>query len=384
MERYLDNQIRQDSDEKIILISGPRQSGKTTLSQSLFEGSAYLNYDLDTDRELIAKKYWSRDVPCIIFDELHKMRDWKRWIKGIYDSEGIRPRIIVTGSANMDAFTKVGDSLAGRYFQFRLHPIDVKEGAHASGENPRAVVDRILTTSGFPEPYLKGSETYYRRWRRTHLDVILRQDFLDMSAVRSIRSIELLIELLMGRASSPVSYLNLSRDLQVDSKTVKAWTMLLENYYVLFSVTPYHQNIARAILKEPKYYFFDVARVAGVGARLENLVACCLLKAVHELEDMHGYSARLHYVRTRNNQEIDFLIAVDGKPVLLLEVKTSDQAPSPHFPFFMKALGLENGYQLVLNSTKEFDTPQGVHVRDLAKFLASFSLIDFVEGRSDN
>src|SRR5947208_9242412 len=111
MNRYLSSFIKRDSDKKIILLSGPRQSGKTTLAKQLFKNYEYLSYDASEDRESIFQKQWRRDVECIIFDELHKMLEWKRWLKGIYDTEGNRPRLLVTGSANLDTFRKVGDSL---------------------------------------------------------------------------------------------------------------------------------------------------------------------------------------------------------------------------------------------------------------------------------
>ena len=378
MKRYLQDTIREDSDSKIILISGARQCGKTTLSKNLFSTFSYLNYDLSEDREALAKKYWRRDVEGVIFDELHKMREWKRWIKGVYDTEGLMPRLIVTGSANLEAFTKVGDSLAGRYFQFRLHPIDIKEGVKEGGQDCQTVAKKLLTVSGFPEPFLKGSSLFYRRWRKTHLDVILRQDFIDFSAIRSIKSIELLVDLLAKRVASPISFRNLAQDLQVDSKTVQSWIVLLENFYALFRVTPYHHNIARSILKEPKVYFFDIPRVQDEGGRIENLVACALLKEVQYLEDTQGLNARLHYLRTKDGKEVDFLIVVDEKPVFCCEVKTSHTAPSKALSFFQEQLGLQKVTQLVFNGAQEFDTPGGVQVRNLAKFLSTFSLNDYI------
>jgi len=87
----------------------------------------YLNHDLAEHRLLLAEKSWDREKALIIFDELHKMHEWKSWLKGIYDVEGIPPGLMVTGSAGLDAFRKVGDSLAGGHFQIRLHPIDLKE-----------------------------------------------------------------------------------------------------------------------------------------------------------------------------------------------------------------------------------------------------------------
>lgn len=378
MDRYLRSYILKDSLKKISLISGPRQCGKTTLAKNLFESIAYLNYDLAEDRLNISKAYWPRNTDCIIFDELHKMPDWKRFIKGIYDTEGNNPRLIVTGSANMETFTKVGDSLAGRYFHYRLHPLDLKEATHLWNEDKKLVFNHLMNFGGFPEPFLTGETRFYRRWQKTHLDVILKQDFLDLYAVRSIKSIELLMHLLKSRVASQISYQNLANDLQVDSKTVKSWIGMLENFYLIFKITPYHRNIARSLLKEPKVYFFDCARVEGEGEKLENLVACALLKEIHFLEDTEGVTGSLHYLKTKDGDELDFLIVVDGVPVVCFEVKTSDDTPSKQFRLFKKQLDIKHCVQLVLNLKREFDTADGIAIRDLISFLSNFNLQDYL------
>jgi predicted AAA+ superfamily ATPase len=159
MDRYLLNSIKQDLDSKIILITGPRQCGKTTLSRLLAYEYDYLNYDLAEHRLLLAEKSWDRKKPLVIFDELHKMENWKSWLKGIYDVEGIPPSLVVTGSARMDAFRKVGDSLAGRHFTYRLHPLDYKEAIELTDLPAKTILERLLTIGGFPEPFLDGSTT---------------------------------------------------------------------------------------------------------------------------------------------------------------------------------------------------------------------------------
>lgn len=102
MNRYLEEYILKDLKEKIVFLSGPRQVGKTTLSKQLISPFAYLNFDSSIDRKIIKAEEWTRDVQLIIFDELHKMKKWKTWIKGIYDTEGVTPSILVTGSARLD------------------------------------------------------------------------------------------------------------------------------------------------------------------------------------------------------------------------------------------------------------------------------------------
>jgi predicted AAA+ superfamily ATPase len=261
MKRYLTNYILDDLKKKIVLLTGPRQSGKTTLSKMLSNNFDYLNFDNPEHLLGLIERSWDRSKDLIIFDELHKLKNWKSWLKGIYDTEGVQPRIIVTGSAKLDTYRKVGDSLAGRFFQFRLHPLDLKEIKRINNpDNLQAVLDRLLDTGGFPEPYLEGSTRFYNRWKRSHLDIILKQDIVDLENVRQITSIETLIQLLRKRVGSPVSYNSLAQDLQCSDKTVKRWLTILENMYVIFRVGPFHRNIARSILKAPKYYFYDTQK----------------------------------------------------------------------------------------------------------------------------
>ena len=315
MKRYLEDIIKRDLESKIILITGPRQVGKTTLAKMIGDDYEYLNYDYPEHRLIIHKRSWNRKKRIIIFDELHKMKDWKNFLKGIYDVEGLKNKIIVTGSARLSMKKKQGDSLAGRFFEFRLFPVDLFE---TKNEND---FEKLFKISGFPEPFLKNNEEFYRRWRKSHYDIILRKDLIETEKISDIPSIELLSELLKERVGSLISYLNLSEDLQKSPATVKRWSDILENLYLVFKLMPYHRNIARAILKSPKYYFFDTAIVKGdIGAKIENIVALSLYKYLSFLEGTKGYETSLYFLRDKEKREIDFYVKVE-KNEYLIEVK---------------------------------------------------------------
>jgi hypothetical protein len=281
--------------------------------------------------------------------------------------------MLVTGSARLDTARKVGDSLAGRFFQYRLHPLDIKEVKTVLA--PEAAFDRLMQFGGFPEPFLKGEAIFYNRWKKGHHDIILRQDLLDMESVRNISALETLIELMRRRVGSPVSHNSLAGDLQRDPKTIKRWLELLENMYVLFRVTPFHKNIARSLLKEPKYYFFDTGQVSGdEGSKLENLVACALLKELHFLEDTLGKSCVLHYLRDKEGREIDFLVVIDGRPELMIEVKWADDSLSRNFAVFFRYLPDTPGIQLVGKLDREKSFESGARIVKAAPWLAEFNL----------
>ena len=320
MERYLKKYIQEDLDKKIILLTGPRQVGKTTLSKILKKNFDYFNFDNMDDRLSLHEKYWDRSKSLVVFDELHKLKNWKSWLKGIYDTEGLPPAILVTGSAKLDTYKKVGDSLAGRFFQFRMHPLDLKEiHSFLTPENPDPELDKLLQLGGFPEPFLNGTRRFYNRWKKSHLDIILKHDLIDLENVQQIIRIETLIQLLKLRVGSPISYSSLARDLQCSDKTVKRWLTILENMYVLFKVPPFHKNIARAIRKAPKFYFYDTGQVLGdAGVRLENSVACAIQKEIYFREDCFGEERKLYYIKNKDGKEIDFRIASNAIPSLLL------------------------------------------------------------------
>lgn len=362
-------------DRKITLISGPRQCGKTTLSKMLSKSYDYLNVDSAEDREILNEKSWDRSKDQIIFDEIHKMKNWKRWLKGIFDKEKIPPAITVTGSARLDTYKKVGDSLAGRYFQYRVHPFDLKElYAIDKSIDLDETVERLMRVSGFPEPYLEGDLSFYNRWKRTHLDIILRQDLIDLEGVRDIKSIEILISLLQKRVGSPISYSSLARDLQVSDKTVKHWLSILEDLYVIFKIVPFHRNIARANTKQPKYYFYDNARVLGDnGAKLENLVATTLIKFCHFKEDCIGEDLKLFYLSKNGGMEIDFAIVKEEHVEFAIEVKNSDDVLSKNFRIFKKDLPDTKFIQIVKELKREKTFPSGEEIRKLSGWLVGLN-----------
>lgn len=370
MERYLRQALTKDLGHKILLLTGPRQCGKTTLSRMLDPDHDYINYDYAEHRMLLREKSWDRQKAMVIFDELHKMEAWKAWLKGIHDVEGMPPALVVTGSARLAAFRKVGDSLAGRHFQFRLHPLDLKEALAYTELTADEAFERLMTVGGFPEPFLKGSRQYYNRWKRSHIDLILKEDLLTLSAVRDILSIETLIEMLRGRVGSPVSCNSLARDLQKSHNTVQQWLKLLEDLYVIFKVTPYHRNIARALLKEPKYYFYDNGMVqADAGGKLENLVACALLKEIQWAVDANGSDFSLHFIRTRDGREIDFLVTREDQPYQLIEVKWKDASLSRGFKNFPATEPIPK-IQVVGELARNLSLPGGERIEPAKDFLA--------------
>ncbi len=356
----------------MVFISGPRQVGKTTLAKQLMPNhQQYFNFDSSVDRKAIVRMEWSQEKRLVVLDEIHKMKNWKRWIKGVWDTQNQDHAFVVTGSSRLDFVRKSGESLAGRYFSHRLHPLSLAElSAKFKGEE---ALDRLLKLGGFPEPFFSNDLTQAQRWRRGHVDRILREDVTELERVSQIKNLEFLIELLSERVSSTISYTSLASDLSISPKTVKLWINILESFYVVFIVTPYSKSLNRAIRKEPKVYFYDVGRVPDEGARLENLVACHLLKRNHYLEDCFGHKASLHFVRDKEKREVDFLTCVDNKVESLIEVKTSQEEFSRSLNYYHQRLKPLRSIQL-LRYLKREKSSHGIDLKRMSDWLGQLEV----------
>jgi predicted AAA+ superfamily ATPase len=379
-KRYLSDHITKDLQSKIVLLGGPRQVGKTTISKSLYASTQYLNFDIMSDRPIIMRGEWSKSVDLVVLDELHKLKNWKNLLKGAFDERGVRPRILVTGSARLDTAKKMGDSLAGRHFYWKLHPLCCKE--LRGYDEPQVVMKSLMRLSGFPEPFFSNDQIFYQRWAKSHLDIILRQDLLDLESVSDIVGIETLIELLSTRVGQITSYQSLAEDLQRSATTVKRWIQLLENLFVIFRVTPWTKKVSRTLLKAPKFYFYDCARVQGdVGAKFENFVACSLLKEVDLVNDQYGQKLNLRYLRDAEKHELDFVVADNQKMHLVVEAKYSDGDFAPGFRAFSDSISHfgARAFQLVAELVQQRESKHGTKVVHAAKWLSEIDLYSLID-----
>jgi uncharacterized protein len=382
MKRYLDMRVQQDLTKKMVILTGARQVGKTTLSRQLVQqmpGSVYLNYDVAPDRAVILAGSWPKRSQLLVFDEIHKMPDWKSWLKGVFDgrwqSDGnaAGQQILVTGSARMDTFRQTGESLAGRYFSHRLHPISVREWCSHAGATPDAAMLHLLSRGGFPEPCLAAEESDAQRWRNTYFTDMLREDLVEFSRIREVNAMRLFAQLLRQRVGSPLSLASIARDMNVSPKTLATYLDILEALFIVFVVRPWSHNIARATLLQPKVYFYDTGLVQGdEGVRFENLVATHLLKAAHWQTDSLGQPTNLHYIRTKDGAEVDFALSDDSQPqptlTHLIECKISDTAIHKALARFSAEHPQASSVQLV----RDLAQPQersGVHVLPAAAWL---------------
>lgn len=360
-ERYLRPQVLEDLRRKMVFVAGPRQVGKTTLARGLpGADEGYLNWDVPEHRERILR----RELPpsrLWIFDEIHKWRSWRNYLKGLYDSREDRDsgrEILVTGSARLDFYRYSGDSLQGRYHLLRLHPLSAAELGLATAEE----LGTLLSLGGFPEPYFGGSEVEARRWSREHRNLLVREEVVSLERVQDLGNLELLMLRLPNLVGSPLSVNALREDLELSHKTVSGWLRMLERLYALFRLSPFGAPRIRAIKKAQKHYHFDWTLVPDPAARFENLVASHLLKWVHYQQDVRGRDLELRYFRDTDGREVDFVVAERRKPLLFVECKQGDAQPDRSLRYLTARVPGCDAWQLSAEGRRDYVTPEGIRV----------------------
>ncbi|MDE0191985.1 MAG: AAA family ATPase [Gammaproteobacteria bacterium] len=363
--RYLASQVQDDLATKMVFVAGPRQVGKTTLALDLPGARAgYLNWDVAEDRERILR----RELPASrfwVFDELHKYRPWRNFLKGLYDARREGQRILVTGSGRLELFSFGGDSLQGRYHLLRLHPFSVAE----AGIDDAGGLADLLRLGGFPEPYLGGNEIEARRWSRQNRTRLIEEDVTAMTSIRDLGRLEEMMLRLPDLVGSPLSINALREDLQVAHKTVAAWLDTLERLFALFRLPPFGAPRIRAVKQERKHYHFDWSLVAEPAARFENLVACHLLKWVHYQQDTQGRDLELRFFRDIDGREVDFVVLEDRKPAMLVECKLGDRDIDRGLRYLKTRFPNVDAYQIALSGQRDYVSPLDIRAMPALDFL---------------
>ena len=379
---------------QMVFLAGPRQVGKTTACRAVAD--VYLNLDNAEDRRPVLEgtSALARRLglpapggrkPIAALDELHKWRGWKRFLKGFFDTHEGQVRLIVTGSSRLDVYRRGGDSMMGRYFLQHLHPFSVGEIARtdvpdAPVRPPVRIADddlrALLIHGGFPEPFVKRDARFSRAWRELLLAQLIREDLRDVTRIQEVAQVDSLARLLTGRSGTRLVYRNLAELVSSTPPTVQRWIATLVSMHHGFLVRPWHRRISRSLVKEPKWYLRDWSGIGDPGARAETFVACHLLKAVEGWTDLGLGSFALHYLRDKDQREVDFAVIRDGKPWMLVEVKKGDEPVAPALPYFQRATGAPHAFQI--STDAPYRDLDGFHERAPVKLPAVTLLSQFL------
>ncbi|MFH1288439.1 MAG: ATP-binding protein [bacterium] len=392
---------------KMIFLFGPRQVGKTTFVKNKLKElkQEYLYFDWDdpyVKMEYSKNPHFlkphlakiSQKRPLVVFDEIHKHKNWKNILKGLYDLHLNEAQFVVTGSARLDYFRKSGDSLIGRYFSYRLLPLGLAEAAgnfdfilnddtflscpdkkkllniiQKAGKKPfKDAFEKLMEFGGFPEPFTRAKNNFSIKWRRDYKSLLIYEDLRDLTRIQDIKGIEQLLLLLPERVGSPLSINSLKNILQVNHKTVSVWLEALKKVYLIFSLMPWSKNIVKAIKKEEKIYFFDWTMIDDEGARFENAVAVSLFRLISRWNELGLGDFELRYIRNQQGHEVDFLIVKNQKPFVLFEAKNSDTNIAKSGIYFSEHLKIPY-YQLVSKKDIVEAYPKDRYIISAWKFL---------------
>lgn len=357
---------------QMLFLTGPRQVGKTTLAQQCAKhyDTFYLNWDSLPHKALILEgieKIYAEafgDIAptqprVIIFDEIHKFPTWKTLLKGYFDTYGDKTHFIVTGSAKLDTYRHGSDSMMGRYFLYRIHPLSVAECADTAISHPtlkeillpkdigQQIWETLFTFGGFPEPFFTAESSFYQRWQNLRESQLFNEDLRELTKIHDLSRLQMLAQLLTEQVGGTIQYSNLAKKVRVSEPTIRHWMDVLSSVYHSFTLTPWSNNVARSLLKEPKAYLWDWSMVREKGARIENMVASHLLKATHWWTDNGLGKYQLHYLRDKEKREVDFLICRNNQPWIMVEVKTSsNKHVSPALTYFHEQLKPEHAFQI--------------------------------------
>ncbi len=391
---------------KMVFLTGPRQVGKTTFAKNWLSSERVEDTYFDWDdpavrseynrnplyfRNIVNAQFKGRPVP-MVFDEIHKQKNWRNILKGVYDPNREKVQLLVTGSARLGLYRKSGDSLVGRYFSFQMFPLGLPEAAsdfswmleedrplvngeslleHARKVNNKHVeeaLEKLLTFGGFPEPFLKASARFHQRWIKEYKTLLTREEVRDLSRISDIRGLEHLIDILPSKVGSPLSINSLREDLGYHHSTLVNWINILKELYLVFTIRPWYRNILRSIRKEAKLFFFDWSSLPDQGRRFENLMAVSLIRMAARLTEMGLGVFEVMYIRDKEKREVDFVLIKDNKPTALFETKEGDSEISPSGRYFGKRLGIPF-YQIVHGSGRCEAFPGNCFKIPASKFL---------------
>lgn len=324
----------------ILLFTGPRQSGKTTLSRSMFPEHAYFNLE-NPDIRVFAQsdpRGFLAQNKNMIIDEAQNVPELFSYIQQIVDNNNEPGKYILSGSQNFLLLEKITQSLAGRVYITELLPLSYAE----LSQHQPVDLTTLLLQGGYPRIYDKqiSAKDFFPSYIKTYVE----RDVRPIANVQNLALFRKFLTLCAHNVGQLFVANNIAKTLGVDMKTVKNWMSILETSYIAFTLNPYHNNLSKRIIKTPKLYFYDVGLAAfmlGIenqeelliskykGAIFENFVLLEMMKNHYALGIHRNYS----FWRDSNQNEIDLLIE-KGKNVACVEMKYSQTVKSE----FLKSL----------------------------------------------
>lgn len=320
----------------VVTVTGPRQSGKTTLCREAFPNKPYTNLERPDTRDFARtdpRGFLGQFAEGAVIDEIQRVPELLSWIQVLVDENNTAGRFILTGSHQFELSRHIAQSLAGRTALLKLLPLSVAELLPVLA-NPSA--DTFLYRGGYPRIHAQQLDPAVALG--DYFETYVQRDLRELVELRNLHLFEKFVRLVAGRVGQLVNLQSLAADVGVSGNTAQAWLTLLEASYIVFRLPPWFANIGKRLIKSPKLYFYDVGLAAWLmgitrpeylpthplrGNLFENLVVLEVLKTLHN----SGVKPNLYFYRDASYNEAD-LVLETGDKLQLVEIKAAQTVAS--------------------------------------------------------
>lgn len=340
----------------VLTITGPRQSGKTTLCRAAFPDKRYVNLESPDTRQFALndpRGFLAQFPDGAILDEIQRAPHLLSYIQPIVDERNATAQYILTGSQQFEVADTVNQSLAGRTALLKLLPLSISELKSAC---PIPSIDRLLLTGFYPRIHDQGLDP--TQALGDYFETYVERDIRQLLAIKDLNLFEKFVKLCAGRIGQVLNLQSLGNDVGISHTTARSWLTLLEASYVIFVLQPWHNNFSKRQIKSPKLYFYDVGLASYLlglekelhvsrdplrGNLFENLVVVEALKYRFN----RGKRNNLHFYRDAKGNEVDLLVDI-GPHVFPLEIKAGATISEDYFKGLRSFAG--NGTPLPLGT----------------------------------
>lgn len=340
IRRIIENEIIKSLNSiPVICITGPRQSGKTTLVKKLFPNYQYYNLEFPEHREYAQndpKSFLSEFEKGIIIDEVQRVPEILSSIQYFVDEKKINGKIVITGSQNLLLMQSVSQSLAGRVALYTLLPFSISELENS--DYVYTTYEEYIVKGLYPRIYDQSID--YSSWIRDYISTYIERDVRQIVAVKDLTLFRNFLQLCAGHIGQIVNFSTFSNNLGVDIKTIKSWLSILETSYIVFLQQPYSKNVNKRLIKSPRLFFYDTGiacKLLGItniinynthylkGAIFESFI----ISEIHKYFFNHKIDGHISFFRDSNGNELDVIIEMPGMNIII-EIK-SGKTINPDF-----------------------------------------------------
>jgi predicted AAA+ superfamily ATPase len=345
IKREIGTQILRAKEKMpVICLTGPRQSGKTTLVKHLFPDYKYFNLEFPEHRQFAQNDAvgFLKDInDGIILDEIQRVPDLLSFIQYFVDENKLNGRVVITGSQDILMMQSVSQTLAGRVAFFTLLPLSISEleGTQFAERD----YEGYLAKSFFPRIYDQSLDV--NNWLQDYTNTYIERDVRQITAVKDLSLFTNFLMLCAGHTGQVVNFSTFSNNLGVDVKTVKAWMLVLETSFIIYLQAPYYKNFNKRIIKSPRLFFYDTGlacNLLGISNKNElfshylrgGLFESFIISELHKHIFNHKLNGKIYFFRDSNGNEIDAILELPGL-IKAIEIKSGKTIMQDFFKSFI-------------------------------------------------